>query len=225
MRKKGLLLSVLLVVAMVFGPIQANAAGKGEIFGAKDKAMTITSLNNNEFVIDNEGSATKLYLGIAVESGTVTEYTTTLKFNNSNFTYRATTTESGWTKTETKNEDGSVTLTFKNANGISTGKHLVATVSLRVDSAAPSTDKCTITLSTDEAPDTPVPATTPKCKVEDGIYYDADGEEVTKEEYEKSCSATNPETGAFLPVAVIGLGLAVVVGLFFATKNNKMYQV
>lgn len=217
--KKGLLLGVLFILVMVFGPLKANAAAY-EIFGAKEEAMVNTSMGGAEFAIENAGSNTRLYIGINVTEGTVKEVNTTLTINSEHFTYRSTRAASGWTKKETKNDDGTVTFTFTNSTGVATGKHLLATVSLNVDSTATATDTCTITLS--GAPSTP---TTPKCKVVDGKYYNNTGVEVTKEEYEKACNTSNPETGAFLPVAVIGVGIMLVIGLFFATKNNKMYQV
>lgn len=224
MRKKGLLFSILLLVAMVFGPVGANAATVSyEIFGSKDKEMTETSMAGSSFTIENKGSSTAFYLGVNVTSGTLNEYSLTLKFDSPYYTYNRFTPESGWTKV---NEDIStdkktVTLTLKNTSGV-TGKKLVGTVRVAVDNDATSTDKCTITLNGADTPETPV---TPKCKVVDGKYYNDKGVEVTKEEYDKACTSTNPETGAFLSIAVIGLGVAVVVGLFFATKNNKMYQV
>ena len=219
--KKGLLLGVLFILVMVFGPLKANAAAY-DIFGAKEEAMVNTSLDGAEFAIENAGSNTRLYIGINVREGRVKEVNTTLTINSEHFKYSKTRVApgSGWTKKETKNDDGTVTFTFTNTTGVTVGKHLLAIVSLDVGPTATATDTCTITLS--GAPSTP---TTPKCKVVDGKYYNNTGVEVTKEEYDKACNASNPETGAFLPVAVIGVGIMLVIGLFFATKNNKMYQV
>ncbi|MBR1679626.1 MAG: hypothetical protein IJ704_03185 [Bacilli bacterium] len=220
MRKKGLLLGVLFILTLVFSPLKTNAASY-EIFGAKEETMVNTSEGGKEFAIENAQANTKLYLGVNVTEGTLKEFTATLKLINSNFTFRDITTESGWTQVTTKNDDGTVTFKFTNSTGVAAGKHLVGTVRLRVNSAASSTDTCTITLT--GTPNTP--STTPKCKVVDGKYYNNNGVEVTKAEYDKACTTSNPETGAFLPVAVIGVGVLLVIGLFFATKNNKMYQV
>ena len=61
----------------------------------------------------------------------------------------------------------------------------------------------------------------------DDTYYDANGNEVSEEAYNQSCTtAENPQTGSFLPYTLIIVGIALAGGLYYITKkNNKMYQV
>ena len=145
-------------------------------------------------------------------------------FSNSDFVYKSCqASNSSLASVQCSKEDSThvkITITLK-SDIPEERNRIVATVSLDGSGATGSTDNCVITLGNvnKEVP------TTPKCKVVDGKYYNNAGVEVTKEEYEKACNTSNPETGAFLPVALIGVGVMLVIGLFFATKNNKMYQV
>lgn len=219
--KKRLGLSILFILCTILMPIKASAA-TGTIFGASDSNLTKTTENGQTIQIKNQQSNTKIYLGANVTSGTLTEYKATIKLSNSNFIYKSFTKESGWSGTITPSEDGqSIFVDLKNTSGI-TGKKLVATISLVVSDAAASTETCSITLSKTEEP-----ASTPKCQVVDGIYYDANGNEVSKEAYDASCTTQeNPQTGNFLPYTLIVVGIAIAGGLYLVTKkNNKIYHV
>ena len=235
MRKKGLLFSILLLVAIVFGQVRVNAAVVGGLYGATATTGGSTTLVESDdptkmfggsITISNANADTKFYIGVkAIEElaeGKV--ISATMNFTNSDFVFKKCSSQSssryGVNCTKVDSTHVKIEVTLKRA--ITKGSNaIVAEISLDGTGASESTKDCVITLS-NVGSETPV---TPKCKVVDGKYYNDKGVEVTKEEYDKACTSTNPETGAFLPIAVIGLGVAVVVGLFFATKNNKMYQV
>lgn len=225
MKKKGLLLSILLVISMMVCPIWANAAS-GEIFGAKDQAMTQTTEGGQSIVIENEGENTKVYLGVNITSGTFTEYNATLKLTNSNYTFNKFARSTGWTGTVKADESDPslIHISLKHNTGVTTGKHLVATIYLNVSDTAQSTENCTIELTREDGETTPE---TPKCKIENDKYYCQNGQECTEEEYEEQCPTTteNPQTGSFLPYAVIIGGVAVAAGLYMLTKKNKIYHI
>lgn len=224
MKKRNLVLSVLLSLCVLVCPMVTNAAS-GSIFGSADEAMTETTLNGNTVSIKNQGDNTKIYLGVSVTSGTVTEYNATLKLENSNFTYKSFGRVSGWSGTVKVDEDDPtlIHVSFRNQTGVGVGQHLVATINLTVASTVPTTEQCRIVLT--PANSTPEPET-PKCKQEGDKYYCANGEECTKQEYDSICTTTeNPQTGSFLPYAVIVGGLLVAGGLFLVTKKNKIYHI
>lgn len=221
--KKRLGVSILFLLCAILMPLKVYAA-TGTIFGASDSSMTKTTENGQTVQIKNQQSNTKIYLGANVTSGTLTEYRAIVTLSNSNFTFKSFTRESGWTGTITPSEDGQTLIVdLKNTTGI-TGKKLVATISLDVSDAAASTETCNITLS---KADDEEAETTPKCQVVDGTYYDANGNEVSKEAYDASCTtAENPQTGNFLPYTLIIAGVAIAGWLYFITKkNNKIYHV
>jgi len=222
MKKGNFVLSILILLCVAFYPCVANAAS-GAIFGASDKAMTNTTLDGNTVTIENKGEdATNIYLGVNVTSGTVKEYNATLKLQNSHFTFKKSRKETGWTGTITKDstDPSIIHISLKNDAGVTTGKNLVATIGLEVSAEAASTETCTIGL-------TPAGTTeTPKCQIVDGKYYDDKGNEVTEAEYKTACDAPeNPQTGSFLPYAVIIAGVAIAGGLYFVTKKNKIYHI
>ena len=63
-----------------------------------------------------------------------------------------------------------------------------------------------------EPGETPV---TPKCTTgKNGEYYDNNGNQVTKEEYEKACSSENPQTGSAVSYVIIVGGIALAVAAF-----------
>lgn len=60
------------------------------------------------------------------------------------------------------------------------------------------------------------------CKKEDGKYFCKDGKECTKEDYENEC-AKNPNQGAFLPIAGIIAGVALIgVSTIMVRKQSKL---
>ncbi len=238
MKKKSLVLSILLTICVLVCPITANAAS-GAIFGASaydSSTKTFldenTTLNGNTVAIENKGDNTKIYLGVNVTSGTFDEYNATVKLSDSNFTFKnfSRNTTDGWVNTTgtkgiwaDETDPSIIHISLKNQRGgVTTGKHLVATINLNVSDTAQSTDKCTITLSSANAPEE-----NPKCQIDGDKYYCANGEECTKAEYDEICKTPteNPQTGSFLPYAVIIGGLAVAAGLYMVTKKNKIYHI
>lgn len=63
--------------------------------------------------------------------------------------------------------------------------------------------------------------TTPKCKIENGKYYDNKGNVVTKEAYEEACG--NPNTGINTTLVVVVAGTLFVIGCYAFFKKSKMY--
>ncbi len=223
MKKGNLFLSILLVFCMILAPMNASAAS-GQIFGSADEAMTQTTLDGNPVTIKNQGENTKIYIGVKVDSGTVTEYNATLKLENSNFKYKNFARVSGWTGIIKEEDDGLIHINLKhNSGGLGVGTHLVATINLSVASNVPTNENCRIILAPTSS--TPEPEA-PKCKKDGDNYYCANGVVCTKEEYEKQCTTTdNPQTGSFLPYAVIIGGVLVASGLYMFTKKNKIYHI
>lgn len=62
------------------------------------------------------------------------------------------------------------------------------------------------------------------CVVENGTYYDKNGNIVTEEEYNKQCNP--PETGSFASYAVLAAGAFIALSaITIAKKHNKFYRV
>lgn len=230
MKKRNLVLSFILLLCVAFYPTMTNAA-TGKVFGSKvviSDSMDLknTTLNGNTVSIENNGTNTKVYLGVQVTSGTATKYNVTLKLGNSNFKFNYGSRSSGWEGTITKDETDPTIVHVNLTNskgGVSTGLHQVATITLTVDKDVESTETCSISISEEETPTNPE---NPTCEIVDGKYYDDNGNEVTKEEYEAIClNPENPQTGSFLPYAVIIGGVVVAAGLYMFTKKNKIYHI
>ena len=236
MKKKSFVLSILLVFCILVSPLRASAAS-GQIFGASSDGYvestktfdeSKTTLNGNTVKIVNNGANTKIYLGLKVTEGTVNNYNATLTLSNSSFKFLKYSKATGWTGSVTDNGDGTISINLTNSTGVTAssgdanGNILVATITLDATSAT-STDTCTIGLSTASTPETPE---NPTCTIDGDTYYCADGTVCTEEEYTAQCeNPENPQTGSFLPYAVIigGIGLAAV--LYLVTKKNKIYHV
>ena len=238
MKKKSFVFSILLVFCILVSPLRASAAS-GQIFGASSDGYvestktfdeSKTTLNGNTVAIVNNGANTIIYLGLKVTEGTVNNYNATLTLSNSSFKFHmiSPNRSGGWTGTATENGDGTISINLTNStgvtasSGVANGNVLVATITLDATSAT-STDTCTIGLSTASTPETPE---NPTCTIDGDTYYCADGTVCTEEEYTAQCeNPENPQTGSFLPYAVIigGIGLAAV--LYLVTKKNKIYHV
>lgn len=68
----------------------------------------------------------------------------------------------------------------------------------------------------------PVSGTLQKCEVVDGIYYDPEGKETTKENFERICKTVeNPQTGSYLPF--IFLPVLLLSGLGFLIYKKKIF--
>ena len=236
MKKKSFYLSVLLVLCVLVSPLRANAAS-GQIFGASSEGYAsgtfnekYTTLNPEGVRIKNNGENTVIHLGLKVTDGTVNNYNATLTLSNSSFTYskKRTKIASGWTGTINDNGDGTISINLTNSTGVTAssgpnGNVWVATIGVDVNGAS-TTDTCEIGLSTASTPEEP--EENPTCTIDGDTYYCADGTVCTEEEYTAQCeNPENPQTGSFLPYAVIigGIGLAAV--LYLVTKKNKIYHV
>lgn len=222
--KKKVGLSVLAILCAVFMPLHVSAAS-GEIFGSSSATMAAgtTTENGGTVKIQNKEGNTKIYLGANVTSGKLTTYKAHIDLENSNFTFKSFTKESGWSGTIKASATGNgIDVDLTSTNGID-GRKLVATITLDVSDAAASTENCTMRLTAIN--DTPT--TTPKCQIVDNKYYDANGNEVSKEAYDKSCTTPeNPQTGSFLPFTIIFGGIGVAAILYLITKkNNKIYHI
>jgi len=225
MKKRFFVLSILLVFCMVFTPITANATS---IYLSEDSAGTKTTEGGATITCPKNASGTiaTCYIGVNVTGGSLKSFNVTA--NLKNLAYRAVNGRNGWTAAKSSEEAGKVTYTISNEDGFSAGdKGIVALISFDVDD--PSAE-CTVEL-TDFKPSTPdTPSPNPKCDVEDGkdgqkVYYCENGQVCTKEEYDKKCvTQDNPQTGSFLPYAVIVGGLVVAAGLYVFTKKNKIYH-
>ena len=228
-RKRNIVLSFLLVLGLIVCPNMANAAGKGVAFGADvtisdSMDLSHTTLNDNEIKIANNGTSTRVYLGVQVTEGTIAEYNVTLKLGNSNFTFERGTRSNGWegTFTPDENDPSIIHVSLKNKEGVGVGLHQVASIRLNVKEGTASTETCNLFL---EVPENETPQN-PTCEIVDGKYYDDNGVEVTKEEYEAIClNPENPQTGSFLPYAVILGGVVVAIGIYMFTKKNKIYHI
>ena len=238
MKKRNFVWFVLMLVSVLGFPMSTYAAGSGQIFGANSDGYVSstktfdeskTTLNGTSITVKNNGDNTVIYLGVKVTEGTVNNFNATLTLSKSSFklsTSKSPRRASGWSGSIKDNGDGTISVNLTNATGVTkstgdaNGNNLVATITLDA-SGATSTDTCEIGLKQETAT-----TETPKCKIENGKYYDNSGKEVTEAEYKAACETTeNPQTGSFLPYAVIVGGVLVAGALYFMTKKNKIYHI
>lgn len=239
MKKRSLVLSIMLLAVVGFvSPLKTKAETLGLIFGSTDMNFTSTMLNADEtavtgsITVENKGENSKAYIGIKAiaDIPARTSFVATMNLTESNWKFTKANpcqsiTGSGWSVTCKKVSDTSVELTVTATTAMAaSAKKIISEVTLD-GSAGVSTEGCRITLSTGGVtPPTPTPEN-PKCKIEGGKHYCANGEECTEEEYNKICTTTeNPQTGSFIPYAVIVGGLVVAAGLYMVTKKNKIYH-
>ena len=176
---------ILLVLLCCFFcmPVWSNAqTNMAYIFGASDAGLTDTTLNGNSVSIKNEGTNTKIYLGLQVVEGSFTTYEATLKLSDSNYSYRSHELALGWNGTirEDETEKGKYYISLERDEALTVGKYLVVTIYLNV-SPNTSSDHCSIELSTTKVEK-------PVCEIIDGKYYDNNGNEVSYLEYLKACT-------------------------------------
>ena len=176
---------ILLVLLCCFFcmPVWSNAqTNMAYIFGASDAGLTNTTLNGNSVSIKNEGTNTKIYLGLQVVEGSFTTYEATLKLSDSNYSYRSHELALGWNGTirEDETEKGKYYISLERDEALTVGKYLVVTIYLNV-SPNTSSDHCSIELSTTKVEK-------PVCEIIDGKYYDNNGNEVSYLEYLKACT-------------------------------------
>lgn len=230
MKKKNVVLSVLLVLCTMLVPSIANAT---EIYLSEDSAGTKTTEGGATITCPKNANGTiaTCYIGVSVTGGTLKEFNVTANLKNLAPRSGSTNGINGrneWTAKRVSSTATSVVYNLSHANGFSAGdKGIVAQIVF--DVTDPSAE-CSIEL-TNFTPVTPEENPTPKCKVEDGkdgqkVYYCENGQVCTKEEYDEKCTTQeNPQTGSFLPYAVIIGGIAVAAGLYMITKKNKIYHI
>ena len=220
--KKILSVSVLALFLSIIIPLNVKALD-AEIFAASTAGMTETTEGENTFAIKyKSGSATKLYLAVNVKEGTLTEYNVHVELKNSKFKFSGKTSDrqlyNNWEGTVTSSDNGNgVDVKLTNKTGFAAGtRKVIASITLTVDESATDGDTCEIVLEgEDEEP--PVTTETPKCKVVNGKYYDANGNEVSEEAYNEACTTSeNPQTNdnimMYLTLGLISLSsLAVII--------------
>ena len=223
--KKGLFLSLLLAVLFVgMGNVKALA-----LFGTTTNASgtvyssTNSTLKGGSVSIQNNGANSAAYLGIDADKTIAAgkKYQATISFVNSSFKFTSitATNKAVWSVDSTTNTDGTITVTFTAQKDVAAGQALVALIKLDATSAEDS-ENCLISISGFKEVDSP------KCTVENNKYYDANGNEVTKAEYEAACTnPENPQTGAELPILVLVGGALLAGGIYLMTKKNKMYNI
>ena len=219
MKKKGILLSFLLVFCMLLSPLSVYAGSKIEATDAQGNTVD----ENGDPVVckkNADGSTATCYVSITVDEGDTVDsikFTATLK----NLKYTNVRGANNWTAEAVDNGD-TVDVTVTKAEGISGKKEVAVRMTFSVPNVG---EDCSVVLNAYN-PGNEQPPETPKCKVQDGKYYCENGAECTKEEYDAKCTTTteNPKTGSFMPYAVIIAGVAVAGGLYFLTKKNKIYH-
>ncbi len=227
--KKGLVLSLLVIFLITIFPKYANASLT--IVGSDTSDFAKNTSNSDDVRIKNNNAQTKIFIGAKVDGTTkVTEFKATLTLSDSSFEFVSVTPGRGWKKDHWQEESpGVYTMIFTRTDAITAataganGINLVATVTVN-GSAIPSVEDCAITLGYYN-PTTP--STPGKCEIVGGKYYCDVNKECTKEQYDAQCpkNTDNPQTGSFLPYAVIVGGIAVAVGLYVMTKKNKIYHI
>lgn len=127
-------------------------------------------------------------------------------------------------------------ISFKTASGenIGAGTYKIATVVLKKDGLATSTDKCFATFIpcfdnegnyNCEAAEEVTIGEKNICKIIDGKFYGKNGNEVTEEVYNKEC-VNNPKTGNFIPYIIITSGVLLAISVFtISRKNNKLFKI
>ena len=228
MKKKGFMLSVFFILCACLLTVNVNAAS-GIIFGSTDKNFTSTTLSSDETAstgsisIENKGANSTLVIGIKATSAISigTKLTAEIKMGNSSFDFKSC---SGWDVSckESTTDSDVIIMSLESTAQMTAGQKVaISTVTLDGTNAT-STDPCTITIATGT---TPV-VENPKCQVKGEKYYCANGTECTETEYKSQCETTeNPQTGSFLPYAVIAGGLVLAIGLYVSTKKNKIYHI
>ena len=233
MKKKGFILSVFFILCTCLLTVNVNAAS-GIIFGSTDRNFTSTTLSSDETAstgsisVENKGANSTLVIGIKATSiiPKETKLTAEIRMGNSSYDFKSCSriNGSGWdvSCTESTTDSDVIIMTLTASEQMSAGtKVAVSTITLDGTNAT-STDPCTITIATGT---TPV-VENPKCQVKDEKYYCANGTECTETEYKSQCETTeNPQTGSFLPYAVIAGGLVLAIGLYVSTKKNKIYHI
>ena len=221
MKKKGFILSVFFAFCAFALTLNVSAIS-GSIFGATDATLNTTTENGKTISITNKGANSEVYIGVnattAIPNGTT--LVATVKMGNSSYSYtKCGKVGSSWNINCTKGANDTVIMTLKSIVDIPAGDRSSAGKVI-LDGSTASTDPCTISIAMNDVTESP------KCQIKDDKYYCANGTECTENEYKSQCETTeNPQTGSFLPYAVIAGGLVVAIGLYMMTKKNKIYHI
>ena len=221
MKKKGFILSVFFAFCAFALTLNVSAIS-GSIFGATDATLNTTTENGKTISITNKGANSEVYIGVnattAIPNGTT--LVATVKMGNSSYSYtKCSKAGSSWKIDCTKGANDTVIMTLKSIVDIPAGDRSSAGKVI-LDGSTASTDPCTISIAMNDVTESP------KCQIKDDKYYCANGTECTENEYKSQCETTeNPQTGSFLPYAVIAGGLVVAIGLYMMTKKNKIYHI
>lgn len=232
----GLILAILTLIL----PITANAAWSGSYI-ISSKADLSTTEGKLEY--SDDGRYAYAYIGIKVNSGTVSNFDAILTLKN--LTYVGESLQTGWTGTiaESGADATKVNAKLNSSTAKGTGSHLIAKLTFEVIQTGV---ECSVTMAKNESytcefrdnvyygkngdvvteAEYKQQCATPICKVENGNYYGKDGNVVTKEQFEIDCPTENPKTGNFLPYAVVIIGIALAGGVYSVTrKKSKIYNV
>lgn len=216
---KNKILGLFLTMAMVLLPMNVSAADSfsGSVFGSEDSNMTKTTLNSASITCPKVGNTATCYIGIKVTSGTAKAFN--VEATLTNMTYDSYEMMGGWTMKSPTQSGSKINFEFTNKTGTTAGNTvLVAKITYKV---ADVTENCSVKITS-----TNVPEGKKTCEVEDGKYYCLDGNVCQKEQYDKECTPENPQTGSFLPYAVVVAGLGIAGALYFVTrKKAKIYHV
>ena len=220
MKKK--MFSFVLALVIVMLPITVHAADfSGTVFGSEDESMTKTTLNGATITCpkSEDGKYATCYVGIRVTSGTAKSFKVDAVLTN--MTYVEYEELGGWSMKSPTQSGDNISYEFTNRAGVTAGNTvLVAGITYRVNDTA---QECGIRFTNTSSVDEPE---NPTCQVEDGKYFCKDGLECTKADYDAQCIPSNPQTGSFVPYAIVIAGLGVAGAFYFVTrKKAKIYNV
>lgn len=221
MKKK--MLSIIATLALIMVPMSVHAADfSGTVFGSEDQSMSKTTLNGATITCpkSTDGKYATCYIGIRVTSGTAKSFKVDATLTN--MTYDSYEELNDWSMKSPTQSGTNITFEFSNRNGVTAGNTvLVAGITYKVNNVA---EECGIRFtntSSGEEPTTPA-----ACTVDSGKYYCKDAAECTKEKYDSECTPENPQTGSFVPYAVVIGGIGVAGIFYIATrKKAKIYHV
>lgn len=225
-----LVLPFVKVNADVVGGVVATTA-TGNSYTESDSTFVPSNSSNpfnGSFSLQQTDKTVTLYAHILEGKSIPANYVIsgTVNFSGSTYSVDACNIQStsNYTVTCERGADGKSAKFTATASKAITGlkKTKLATISINSDGAT-SADQCVVTLEITPE-ETPV---TPKCKADEknGVYYDNNGNQVTKEEYDKACTSENPQTGSAVSYVIIVGGILLAGAAFFMTKKSKIYNV
>ena len=224
-----LVLPFVKVNADVVGGVVATTATNNAYTESNSTFVPSSNSFDGSFSLQQTDETVTLYAHILEGKSIPANYVISGTVNFSGSTYSvdactAITSTTNYTVTCEKGADGKSAKFTATASKAITGekKTKLATISINSNGAT-SADQCVVTLEITPG-ETPV---TPKCKADEknGVYYDNNGNQVTKEEYDKACTSENPQTGSAVSYVIIVGGILLAGAAFFMTKKSKIYNV